>query len=228
MKIQSEHKKYPLPFLRQVSEPFFSVIITTYNRASLLTRALDSLISQTEKDWEAIIVDDGSNDETYCMIIPYLRSYRKIIYIRQSNRGSASAKNLGIRSAKGSFITFLDSDDEFRPHHLEARKEVLTENPSVKFLYGGSKIIGNQYVPDRFNLNKMISLDECVIGGTFCIERNTALILNGFRDFALGCDADLFERAQRNNIIMLEVDHPTYIYHHETTDSITNRLSESL
>jgi len=57
---------------KSASHPFFSVIIITYNRAYLLTRALDSLVSQTEKDWEAVIVDDGSTDETYSRILPYL------------------------------------------------------------------------------------------------------------------------------------------------------------
>jgi glycosyltransferase involved in cell wall biosynthesis len=58
---------------KTVSQPFFSIIITTYNRAHLISRALDSLVSQTEKDWEAIIVDDESTDDTYSLVLPYLK-----------------------------------------------------------------------------------------------------------------------------------------------------------
>jgi glycosyltransferase involved in cell wall biosynthesis len=92
--------------------PFFSVIITTYNRADLLVRALDSLICQTENDWEAIIIDDGSNDDTAERISPFLNSEKRIVYIRQQRRGASVAKNTGIFLSKGKYITFLDSDDE--------------------------------------------------------------------------------------------------------------------
>ena len=118
-----------------ISTPFFSVIITTYDRAHLITRALNSLISQTEKDWEAIIVDDESTDDTFSRILPFLEGYSKIFYIKQPHKGEPAAKNTGIRSATGRFITFLDSDDEFNPKHLEFRKTVLLQNPDVKFLY---------------------------------------------------------------------------------------------
>ena len=136
---------------KSLSSPFFSVIIAAYNRANLISRALDSLVNQTEQDWEAIIVDDGSTDNTYPGIFPYLKFYPGIKYIRQPHKGGAYSKNSGIKAASGKFITFLDSDDEYHPLHLGSRKSKLLENTSVKFLYGGGKVLGNQYVPDRFN-----------------------------------------------------------------------------
>ena len=134
------------------------------------------------------------------------------------------SKNEGIRSSIGKFISFLDSDDEYQPTHLESRKAVLMQNPSIGFLYGGVKILGNQYVPDRFNYAKKISLNNCVIGGTFFIERNIIISLNGFRKILLGSDADLFDRAKKARILIVETNLPTYIYHHDTVDSITNKL----
>ncbi len=203
---------------------FFSVIVATYNRANLISRALNSLISQTETDWEAIIVDDGSTDDTYYQILPYLKAYPHIKYKKQLHKGEAFAKNTGLCSANGRFITFLDSDDELNPLHLESRKIILMQNPSVKFLYGGAKIIGNQFVPDRFNNQKYINLIDCVIGGTFFIDRKIMISLNGFRDILIGTDADLYDRALKAGIPMMEINHPTYIYHHDTEDSITNKL----
>jgi glycosyltransferase involved in cell wall biosynthesis len=207
-----------------IPEPFFSVIITTYNRASLVTRALKSVIAQTEKDWEVIIIDDESTDDTYIQLLPYLKSYSNIKFIRQIHRGEAQTKNAGIWNANGKFITFLDSDDEFDPRHLELRKAVLNKNPTVKFLYGGITIIGNHYVPDRFNYANEVNLKDCTIGGTFFIGRNIAVYLDGFRDILFGADADLFDRARKSHITVMEVVEPTYIYHHENLNSITHNL----
>src|SRR5674536_242256 len=99
--------------------PFFSIIITTYNRAHILKKALDSLISQTIDDWEAIIVDDESTDDTYLQILPYLRLYPKIRYLKKDHSGEAMSKNAGVSLSGGQFISFLDSDDEYDPIHLE-------------------------------------------------------------------------------------------------------------
>jgi len=209
------------------SQPYFSVIITTYNRAHLLKRALDSLISQTEPDWEAIIVDDESTDDTYAQIIPYLSSFTQIKYYRKKHGGEVATKNAGISFSNGEFITFLDSDDEYDPDHLKTRKIILGFNPSVRFLYGGVRIIGNQYVPDRFDYSRKINLNECVIGGTFFIERLTLIKLNGFAEINLGTDAALFERARNEALPVKETKIPTYIYHHENEDSITNMLIKS-
>ena len=143
-----------------IPQPFFSIIITTFNRAYILQRAIDSLISQTEHDWEAIIVDDESMDDTYLQILPYLQSYNKIIYLSKAHDGEFGSKNAGISASSGKFISFLDSDDEYKTNHLQSRKAILMHDPSIRFLYGGTKIIGNRYVPDRFDYNKRIHLNE--------------------------------------------------------------------
>lgn len=226
MKNSTKRNKQQNP--EPVHQVFFSVIISTYNRTYLISRALDSLIDQTEKDWEAIIVDDESTDDTYSRILPYLKQNHKIIYIRQPHGGEPNAKNTGLWSANGRYITFLDSDDEYDPLHLESRKAVLMQNPDVQLLYGGIKIIGNQYVPDRFNYGKNINLNECIIGGTFFIDRVVMRSLDGFRDIFIGADADLFDRAKNAGITLMEIKHPTYIYHHETEDSITNKYQSGL
>jgi glycosyltransferase involved in cell wall biosynthesis len=205
-------------------QPFFSIIVTTYNRAHIIKRALDSLIAQTENDWEAIIVDDESIDDTYSRVLPYLNSHPKIKYLRIVHSGEAMSKNAGINSSTGKFVTFLDSDDEFSSSHLSSRKMILQNDPSVRFLHGGAKIIGNQYVPDRFDYKKIISLSDCVIGGTFFIERTVLFQLKGFRKIMLGTDANLFDRAIEAGVVMKKTDNPTYVYHHETEDSITNML----
>ena len=205
--------------------PFFSVIITTYNRADLLVRALDSLICQTENDWEAIIIDDGSNDDTAERISPFLNSEKRIVYIRQQRRGASVAKNTGIFLSKGKYITFLDSDDEYYPCHLQSRKEILQATPEVEFLYGGTKVVGNTYVPDRFDHGKMIHLKDCVVGGTFFIKRELCFSLGCFAEISFGSDADFFEKIKSAQIFKIKTDNSTYIYHRENTNSITNELA---
>lgn len=210
------------------TEPFFSVVLTTYNRAALLKRALDSLVNQTETDWEAIIIDDGSTDKTPLLIEPYLQNGHSIQYIYQKNAGYAMAKNSGIFLSKGKFITFLDSDDEYSPGHLQTRKEILLNHPETEFLYGGVEVLGNQFVPDRFDYNKMISLSECVIGGTFFIKRQVAISLNGFLNTPMGSDADFFERINETKAITLESFIPSYMYHRDSENSITNNFMKKI
>jgi glycosyltransferase involved in cell wall biosynthesis len=205
------------------SKPFFTIIIATYNRASLITRALMSLAAQRENDWEALVIDDGSTDDTYSCIMPYLEGTYNIRYLKQQHKGMAAAKNSGIHTSTGRYITFLDSDDEYHPLHLETRKAILEENRRICFLHGKVKVIGNPYVPDRFDRNKLVNLNHCVIGGNFFIEHDTVLMLHGFRNIPIGSDADLFDRARNAGIRMMEVFLPTYIYHHDTADSLTNR-----
>src|SRR3989337_2727041 len=87
-----------------------SIIIPTYNRADLVTRAIESVIRQTDSNWELIIVDDGSTDETQQIIKKYLND--KVKYIHQKNAGANKARNLGAKNASYSYVSFLDSDDE--------------------------------------------------------------------------------------------------------------------
>ena len=208
--------------------PFISVIITTYNRKKTIERALASLVSQSEKDWEGILIDDGSTDDTYNHILPFLQANPEIKYRKIIHGGESTAKNEGIALARGRYITFLDSDDEYDTNHLKSRKSFLIHNPSVNFLHGGVEILGDPYVPDRFDPSVKIHLADCVIGGTFFIERNFLNDLKGFKQILLGPDADLFDRAEKAAATIMKIDLPTYIYHHYTEDSITNTYKENI
>jgi glycosyltransferase involved in cell wall biosynthesis len=96
--------------------PKVSIILPTYNRADTILRAIKSAQAQTFADWELIVVDDGSEDDTAALIT---NLDPRLTVIRQENRGMTEARNAAIRAAKGAYFAFLDSDDEFLPHHLE-------------------------------------------------------------------------------------------------------------
>ncbi|MCX5704347.1 MAG: glycosyltransferase family A protein [Candidatus Omnitrophica bacterium] len=109
---------------RNETSPLVGIVIATYNRANLLKRAIEGVLNQTYKNLEIIIVDDGSTDNTEQIVKEY-RDLR-IQYIRNSkNRGASVARNIGIKSSKGDFIAFLDSDDEYLPEKIEKSLKIF-------------------------------------------------------------------------------------------------------
>ena len=110
----------------ELQSELVSVIVPVYNRAKLVTRAIDSVLKQSRPPLEIIVVDDGSTDETPDV----LRQYgSKIKIIRQAHRGVSAARNRGIRSARGQWIALLDSDDEWLPKKLAMAEEFHRRHP---------------------------------------------------------------------------------------------------
>ncbi|GAB4486979.1 MAG: hypothetical protein OHK006_15480 [Thermodesulfovibrionales bacterium] len=116
--------------------PKVSVIIPTYNRKGYVCDAIDSVLNQTYRDFEIVVVDDGSNDGTGEALLA--RYGERIRYHRKENGGCASARNHGIRVARGEYITFLDSDDMFTQDKLENHVGVLEANPDIGLVYADS------------------------------------------------------------------------------------------
>lgn len=135
--------------------PRVSVVIPTYNRAHLIPRAIQSVLDQTYKDLEIIIVDDGSKDNTEEIVKNFKN--KKIIYIQhKKNKGASAARNTGVKASRGEYIAFQDSDDEWFPDKLEKQiKAFNNSSPEVGVVYSGFyKVEGDKkiYVPndDRF------------------------------------------------------------------------------
>jgi len=108
-----------------------SVIIPTYNRKTVLPRAIDSVFAQKDVDFELLVVDDGSTDGTQ-ETIASRNTLHAIRYFYQENKGPSAARNSGIKEAKGEWIAFLDSDDEWKPGKLKAQLEFFLENPDYR------------------------------------------------------------------------------------------------
>lgn len=111
----------------------FSVVIPTYNRAELLRIALDSVFTQTFTDYEVIVVDDGSTDDTQEMVKSYAE---RLQVFRQENAGPGAARNLGVAHARGEYIAFLDSDDLWFPWALALFAALIHRHPSPAVLSG--------------------------------------------------------------------------------------------
>ena len=111
--------------------PTVSVIIPTYNRADLITQAIDSVLQQTYPDFELIVVDDGSTDDTESVVRAYGDRVR---YVRTQNGGTGHARNVGMQHASGRYLTFLDSDDLLYPYALEIETRLLERFPDVSMV----------------------------------------------------------------------------------------------
>jgi glycosyltransferase involved in cell wall biosynthesis len=108
--------------------PLVSVIIPTYNRAWSLKKAIDSVLQQDYKNFELIVVDDGSTDNTEKLLLSYADSIKTI---QQDNQGVSASRNRGIKAATGDLITFLDSDDYWYPEKLSAQVDFFNANPDA-------------------------------------------------------------------------------------------------
>jgi len=115
--------------MRQISKnPYVSVIIPTYNRGWILREAIESVLSQEFTDYELIVVDDGSTDDTPDILGDYGRD---IIVLHQSNRGVSAARNRGIAASRGQLVAFLDSDDLWLPRKLIGQVDFFKANPAA-------------------------------------------------------------------------------------------------
>jgi len=112
--------------------PLVSVIVPTYNRAHTLERALESVYAQTFHDYEIIVVDDGSTDKTRSLVNTHVKK-NSFQYIYQENKGVAEARNTGVRSSKGEYVAFCDSDDFWLPKKLEKQLRVFAEDTALVY-----------------------------------------------------------------------------------------------
>tara|TARA_Y100001001_G_scaffold123963_1_gene122351 strand:+ start:2461 stop:3222 length:762 start_codon:yes stop_codon:yes gene_type:complete len=148
--------------------PCFSIVTPLFNSEKFISRAIDSVLSQTLSDWEMIIVDDCSKDESVIIVNSYVQADPRIKLIEMpNNSGPAAARNIAIKSAIGRYIAFLDSDDVWYPEKLESQLNFIEEKKAglvfsaykKRFDDGSSQIVD---VPDEVTYDDLLKC--CVIG----------------------------------------------------------------
>jgi len=207
-----------------------SIILCTYNRAALLPKAIRSVLRQTTTQWELIVIDDGSTDDTASIVHHFQSKDKRILYHFQTNKGLAKGRNAGIHRSLGKFLCFIDSDDEFTPEHLELRILYFKNHPSIDFLHGGMKLVGpkkKQYVVDLTDTSKKIHLSKCHVGGTFFFRRTVLRFARTFRPIPFGEDFDFYQRVSFRCSIR-KVRYPTYIYHLDSENRLCDIYTEKL
>jgi len=125
--------------------PEVSVVIPTYNYARYIREAIDSVLAQTYRDSEIIVIDDRSTDDTKGVVSQY---GPEIEYIRQENQGLSAARNTGIRNSKGEYIAILDSDDIWLPSKLEKQIKLFEANSELGLVYSDGLVFGEKLAWD--------------------------------------------------------------------------------
>ena len=206
--------------------PIVSVIICVYNRRNYIERAISSLLNQSLKNYEAIVVDDGSTDCVEEILFKYLKEYKNFKYFRHSNRNLPLSKNVGISISQGKYITFLDSDDEYEKEHLEKMVKFMEEHLDFDFIHSSPKIIGGEndlWLVDARDESKLININNCVVGPTFFGKKDVFLKLKGFNDLSYAEDFEFFNRLINSGLFKTgKLQERTYVYYRSIEDSITN------
>ena len=161
--------------------PLFSIIVPTYNRAHLITKTIDSVLAQTFRDYEIIVIDDKSTDNTYDVLRLYIKNQSVHYFLNEQNYERAISRNRGIDEAKGKYISLLDSDDILFPDCLKHAAEFLSANPNCvffhcKYVFVNEKheIIDKQTYPKSDNAFKEIMKGNYISNIGFFLLTETA------------------------------------------------------
>jgi glycosyltransferase involved in cell wall biosynthesis len=125
--------------------PTVSVVIATYNYGRYLAGAIDSVLAQTFQDFEIIVVDDGSTDDTPAVLQRYTAD-RRVRFFHETHRGHPQAKNRGLNASRGSFIGFLDADDEWLPTKLQKQVERFGDDRELGVVFAQRSFIDERGV----------------------------------------------------------------------------------
>lgn len=187
------------------NQPLVSVITATYNRADYLGLCIESVLGQTYPNVEHLLVDDGSTDNTQAVVDRYLADPR-LRFARQTNSGQATARNAGLRMARGEFICFLDSDNVWKRDKIERQLRLMGRHPEADVIYGNQEVIDEdgQVLPmpehkrmKRYSgrITDNLLLDNFVSFNTAMIRRRCFDVITGFdQNVRAGDDYDLWLR----------------------------------
>jgi len=215
-------------------KPNFSIIIPTYNREKMVIRAIESVLNQSYKNIEIIVIDDCSTDNTKEIINGLFCKDKRIKYIRtKKNLGGAGARNFGVKESSGEFIAFLDSDDEALPHWLKISFYIIKKLPETwGCLYPRhlekNELTGISYhsiTPlKKGNIYKSLLEGKAMhIGASgVIVKKEVFKSICGFDETLRGFnDIDLFYRIAKNNTFHY-INSPQIIMHHHRQDRLTN------
>jgi glycosyltransferase involved in cell wall biosynthesis len=205
--------------------PLISVVLPTLNRAALLPGSIESVLNQTERNLELIVVDDGSSDSTGEIIARYAQHDSRITWVRQQNLGLPRGLNNGFRLARGEFFTWTSDDNRYFPDACSIMSGALLANPEVGFVFADMlrrRTAGLIYHPNP-KPEKLWEYNK--FGGAFMYRRTIAELVGEYDpDMAMVEDYDYFLRLSQR----ADVRHLPYIMYEyrEHEDSLTNRQRE--
>jgi glycosyltransferase involved in cell wall biosynthesis len=181
-----------------------SVIMPTWNRAFVIRRAIDSVMRQSYRNLELILVDDGSTDETEAVVRAAYGSDPRFRYVREAHRGVGHARNVGLACGTGEMVAYLDSDNEWSEHYLLLLVNTLLDHPGVSTAYCGVRVVNNIEGQASVRLqpySRKALLERNYIDMNVFVHRMAlARTLGGFRDDVAGLeDWELIIRFTRDH-----------------------------
>lgn len=216
----------------QTSKPHFSVVIPLYNKLSHIIRTVDSVLRQSYKDFEIIVVDDGSTDGGPTRL-QRLRS-EHVRLVRQVNGGVSNARNRGIKEAKGEIVAFLDADDTWEPHFLEVMAKLQRDFPDAKAFGSAYQFVASEgeYLDPKIRFakpvrNARLLTDYFEVGArgdlpfmmsSFCVMRAVCVEVGGFPEGEpMGEDQEFFARVALGHAIAYSPEVLSF-YHLDSTN----------
>ncbi|MGE0267433.1 MAG: glycosyltransferase family 2 protein [Candidatus Omnitrophota bacterium] len=236
--------------MNDIRHPLVSIVTPTFNRSRFIDRLVKNVLAQTYQDFELVLVDDGSTDNTRELVDRWIKENPgRIQYVYQPNQGSGAARNNGIKQAKGKYIAFLDSDDEWTPDYLDKIMTVLEKGEFQWTVTGARRIdIGkdgreldtklirchlqefSHFFKRELNVYEAL-LTGNVVGETsrIAVLKQALLAVGGFRDhLKLSQDYELWLRLAKAGYKLFITDEPLVLYR-KSVDSVTKtRLVEGL
>jgi len=233
-----------------MTEPKVSIIIPSHNYGHLIAETLSNLLEQTYSFWEAIIVDDGSTDNTEQIVSQFLEKDQRFVYIKQNNKGVSVARNTGLKKASGTFIQFLDADDLISRSKLENQVAYLEANPNVDVVCVKTAYFSMSLATLYSDLSLKNETDTPQITGSgveviaSLVERNQMVIQSPLFKrstlMSIGCfdermnyleDWDLwFRMAIHNDVFAFLNDEKSMAYvrvHQKSATKISNKIHEA-
>ncbi len=185
----------------------------------LIKRAIDSVLHQDFQDFELLVIDDGSHNDPHNRLLDYVKKYeQKITYMRHANCGQSLSINRGLLNSVGDYITIIDSDDEYKPHHL---RSCLAEMRHADLIASATETVvdsdDDYHIVDKHDHNQLIHVDDCILFATLFGRRAVFQDIKFKHGYA--ADADFYARAA-DKFVVKKVNLRTYIYYRNIPGSI--------
>lgn len=226
------------------NKPLISIIVASYNYEKYIIETLDSIISQTYKNYEVIVVDDGSKDNSIEVITRYVKRYNNVFlytHDEHKNKGLPSSLKLGVEKSRGEYIAFCESDDYWHPEHLEKKIEIINSYNNVNIISNGVNMFGDRHTVDFYEKDYMKQLSIFLSNGGNLIDVKYHKFMNYIptfssimikRDILLSLDYNpvvpawidfwLYRQIFKKDILFHTFEKLTYWRMHESYNSLDN------
>jgi glycosyltransferase involved in cell wall biosynthesis len=178
-----------------MSTPDVSVVMSVFNGQAYLAEAIESILNQSYRDFDFVIIDDGSTDKTAEILRSYASRDQRIRIYRHENKGRAASLNIGIELAKGNYVARMDADDFALPHRLQEQVRFMNEHPEVGLIGGAFELINNNQVlktirfpAEDSEVRSMMGFCNPICHPTVLMRKEVALASGGYRKALLDAD----------------------------------------